>query len=558
MARWQGTALNRIVGLVGWGGTALVMLAVAVRFLWPGQQEIWNGLAIAGLVALLVYALTQWREIVQLFGGRQTKLGTMAAASVVIVLGILVGINYIASRQNKRWDVTAAQQFALSDQSRRILDSLDAPVKVTVFGREDDQAPFRQRLAEYEYQSSQISSQYIDLDKSPAVARQYEIQSYGTAVFEYEGRTERVTSSSEQDLTNTLIKVVEGAETKIYFLEGHGEKNPTSAERDGYNGITDALERENFAVETLVLAQQPDVPDDASVIILAGPTVDLLPSEADALRRYLDRGGKLLCLIDPLDTSDAPPLTTIAGLLGDYGIELGRDVVVDVSGVGQLIGTDAAVPVAVSYPSHPINEGFNLLTAYPLSRSVSVADGAESPRGQPFIETGARSWSETDIDALTGGQEVALDTADGDREGPITIGIALSRPATVTDAEDPAEGADDTEDLDDADDADDVSTAIDFGAEDDDTPPETRLVVIGDSDFASNFALGIQGNRDLFLNVVNWAAQQENLIAIRPREPEDRRITLTADQQQRIFWLSILFIPGLVIGSGVYRWWDQR
>ena len=544
MARWNATAMGTLVGLLGWAGTALVSLSVAVRFLLPERQGLWNGLAIAGLVALLLYALTQWRDVVQLFGGRQAKFGTLTVFSVVIVLGILVGINYIASRQNKRWDLTAAQQFGLSEQSRKILESLESPVAITVFGRENDFARFRERLDEFEYGSSQVTTQYIDPDRSPAVAREYEIQTYGTAVFEYDGRTERVTSPLEQDLTNGLIKVVSGKEKKLYFLQGHGEKDTVSAERDGYNGITEALQRENFAVEKLVLAQQTDVPDDASAVVLAGPQTDLLASEVDALQRYLESGGKLICLIDPPATRDSAPQTGVEGLLASWGFELGSDVVVDVSGVGQLIGTDASVPVAASYPDHAINDGFNLLTAFPLARSVSAASPTDGPAPQPFIETGARSWAELDIDALTEGEEVALDSESGDREGPISIGLAVSKPVSVpVDQAPTGEGSQDS----------------DVEAEPDDTTPlETRLAVVGDSDFASNFALGIQGNRDLLLNIVNWAAQQENLIAIRPRDPEDRRITLTADQQQRIFWLSILMIPGLVIGSGVYAWWERR
>lgn len=547
MARWDASTMGKVTGLLGWAGTTLVLLSVAVRFLLPVQEALWNGLAIAGLVALLLYALTQWRDIVQLFGGRQAKFGTLAIVSVVVALGILVGINYIASRQNKRWDLTAAQQFALSEQSRRILQGLDSPVAITVFGREDDFVRFRERLDEFEYASSLVTTTYIDPDREPAVARQYEVQAYGTAILEYEGRTERVTSPAEQELTNGLIKVISGEQKKLYFLEGHGEKDTVSAERDGYNGITDALERENFAIEKLVLVQQADVPDDASAVVLAGPRTDLLAPEIDALQRYLERGGKLIGLIDPPDAADTPPLAGVEGLLADWGVVLGRDVVVDVSGVGQLIGTDASVPVAASYPNHAINDGFNLLTAFPLARSVSPVDATDGSAGQAFIETSPRSWAEVDIDALTGGQEVALDTDSGDREGPVAIGMAVTKPASVTDdpapADEASEAGDDEADTEPADDA---------------PPPETRLVVVGDSDFASNSALGIQGNRDLFLNIVNWAAQQENLIAIRPRDPEDRRITLTADQQQRIFWLSILFIPGLVLASGVYTWWERR
>src|SRR6185369_3965590 len=88
--------------------------------------------------------------------------------------------------------------------------------------------------------------------------------------------------------------------------------------------------------------------------------------------------------------------------------------------------------------------------------------------------------------------------------------------------------------------------------------PQTRIVVIGDSDFASNAAVGIQGNSDLFVNINNWLAQQEDLISIHPRDEGDRRISLTADQQRRLAWMSLLLLPGLVLGSGVWAWSRRR
>lgn len=550
MSRWEAATIGKVVGVLGWGGTALVVLSVAVRFLAPERQGVWNGLAIAGLVTLLLYGLTQWRDIVALFAGRHARFGAVMVAGVVIVLGILTGINYIAARQNRRWDLTAARQFALADQSRKMLEGLAQPVSIKVFGREDDFAAFRERLDEFEYASSQVKTEYIDPDKNPSRAREYAIQTYGTAVLEYAGRTERVTSPSEQDLINGLIKVVEGQSKTLYFAQGHGEKDTGSSERDGYSGVKDALERENFSLEALVLIQQADIPSDASAVILAGPRTDLLAPEIEALQRYLERGGKLICLIDPPEAEHSTPLPGLEGLLTAWGIELGHDVVVDASGVGQLIGTDASVPVAASYPDHPINEGFNLLTAFPMARSVSAASSSDGPTAQSFIETSPRSWAESDIGALTSGQDVTLDPDQGDRSGPVSIGVALTKAATVTDptpAIQPPDASGDTSE-----------DAADAPEDDEAPPPETRVVVVGDSDFPSNYALGIQGNLDLFMNIVNWAAQQENLIAVRAREPEDRRITLTADQQARIFWLSIFIIPGLVLASGVYTWWERR
>ena len=542
---------NRVLQGMGWTGVAIVFAALVVRFTLPDRQELWWWLAVAGLALVAVHTLSQWRDLLAFFSRRQAREGMVATSGVALALGILVAANYILSRQNVRWDLTAAQQYSLSDQTRRVLEELDAPISVLVFAREAEFPGFRDRLDEYAYVSSQVNVEYIDVDRSPVRARQYEVQAYGTIVFEYEGRVERTTSNSEQELTNALIKAVEGEERTVYFVQGHGERDPEGDDRDGYRAVRDALGRDNFRVETVVLAQTGEVPADATVLVVAGPTTDLLPAEADLLRDYLEGGGKLLLMLDPPDTEDDPPRPNLLALAGEWGIELGTDVVVDASGVGQLLGTDASVPVAATYPPHAITADFNLLTAFPLARSVRPVPGGVSGRtGVVVVETGARSWAEADLSQLATG-EVTLDEDAGDVPGPVPIATVVSQiveePESADDGEDAEEDADGAAD-----------GAGDTDADDDDPPLEARLAVFGDSDFASNSAVGIQGNRDLALNTINWLAQQENLIAIRPREPEDRRITLTADQQARVYWLTLLLLPGFIAGAGIYTWWGRR
>ena len=541
--------LNRVVQSLGWVGVAIVFAGVGVRFLLPAQQELWYWLAVSGLALVAIHTATQWREILTYFGRRQARVGAVATTGIVLALGIVVATNYILSRQNQRWDLTAAQQYSLSDQSRRVVESLEQPVRVLVFTREAEFPRFRDRFDEYQYLSSQVEVEYIDVDQDPVRARQYEVEVYGTIVFEYDGRTERTTSNTEQDLTNALITVVEGEVRTVYFVQGHGEADPEGDQRDGYRAVTDALRRDNFSVETVVLAQATETPADATVIVIAGPDTDVLPGEANLLRAYLDRGGKLLVLLDPPENGEDPPKPNLEAIAAEWGIEVGTDVVVDASGVGQLLGTDASVPVAAVYPPHAITENFNLLTAFPLARSIRPVEGGANGRtADAIVQTSERSWAEADLDELRTG-EVALDEATGDRPGPVTIAAVVSQ--TVERPEMPAPdtgAAGDTSAPEDADDS-----------EDDDAPPlQARLAVFGDSDFASNAAVGIQGNRDLLLNTVNWLAQQENLIAIRPREPEDRRITLTADQQQRIYWVSLLMVPGGIMALGFITWWNRR
>src|SRR3954466_13375337 len=301
--------LNRILSLIGWLGTAMVFVAVAIRFGYPAKEQWAYYLAWAGLVCVLAYTLGQWREISQVFARRQARYGTLMGVSILVFLGILVAINYIGSRQNKRWDLTANKQFSLSDQSRNVVAKLDAPMQVQVFVQEPQFPRYQEKIKEYEYASKKISTEYIDPEKKPSAAKQNNVDRIPTLIFNYKGRSERVNADAEQDITNAIIKVVSGQQRKIYFTQGHGEKDTTSSERDGYNTISAALGRENYTVDKLVLAQQGTVPDDAAVVIAAGPRIDFFPPEVDALKKYLDKGGKLLLELDPPDKADSPALT---------------------------------------------------------------------------------------------------------------------------------------------------------------------------------------------------------------------------------------------------------
>jgi ABC-type uncharacterized transport system involved in gliding motility auxiliary subunit len=533
--------LRRILNLLGWAGVALVLAALALLYLRPDQTALRQGLAIAGLVCVLLYMFSDWREIVAAFSRRQARYGALSVASVLIVLGLLVGINYVAARQNTRWDLTASKQFSLSDQTRKVLQDLKQPVKLTVFDRDTTFSRFRDRLGGYEYASPNVKIVYVDIDREPARARAQQVQQYGTLVVDYEGRVERTTSDEEQDITNAIVKAVQGQQKRVYFLQGHGEKDTGSSDqRTGFNAVAGALARDNFTVEKLVLAQVQDVPADATVLVAAGPTADYLPQEIEMLRRYLRKGGKLLVMIDPPERADSPALTNLQAFVREWGIEVGNDVVLDP--VGQALGMGADAPVAATYPAHPITDRFAVLTAFPLTQSVTAVSGGVDGRfAQAIVETSPQSFSKRDLSVLRSGGQVAFDESRGDKPGPISIAAAMSTTAPDA-AVEPAPAGEE--------------------AKKDQPPPapkpETRVVVFGDSDFATNSVLGLGGNRDLFLNTVNWLAQQENLIAIRAREAEDRRITPSPNQSRWALAQSLLVLPGIVLLLGFYTWWRRR
>jgi ABC-type uncharacterized transport system involved in gliding motility auxiliary subunit len=526
--------LSKIAGVIGWVGTALVFGAVAIRFLRPEWMQYGTYMTWAGLVCILLYMAGQWRDVVSFYGRKQARYGTMSVVSILVAIGILVAVNYLGARQNKRWDLTENQAFSLSDQTKRILRDLDAPVQFTVYDKDVDFDRYRDRLGSYDYESDKVNVEYVDVDRQPMRAKEAEITAYGTIVIKYKEREQRISNTEEQDITNALVKLVSGGEKKVYFTQGHGEHSTTDTERAGYSTTVTALGHDNFSVSPVVIAQQKDVPADATVVVIAGPKTDFLAPEVDALRRFVAKGGKVLALIDPPEPNSAE-LTNLQAFLREWAITLGNDVVVDASGMGQLFGGDASVPVATNYPTHPITAGFSVMTAFPLSRSVNPVEGGASGRtAQPLVQTSPQSWAEADLKSLATGR-VEFNGEAGDKQGPVTLGAAVSAPATEA-----------------------PPPPLAGNLSPDAPKPESRIVAIGDSDFAANYAVGIQGNENFFLNAVNWLAQQENLIAIRPRDPQDRRITLTADQQRRITLLALFIIPGLVLAGGAYSWWRRR
>jgi len=266
--------------------------------------------------------------------------------------------------------------------------------------------------------------------------------------------------------------------------------------------------------------------------VLAGPEKDLLPPAIDALRSYVAAGGKLLAMVEPELRGAAPALVA---LLAEWNLEAGRDLVLDVSGVGQVFGLGPAAPVADSYPYHEITRDFRVATVFATARSVSA--GSASKPGvfaQNLVQTSARSWAETDLKNL---QEPMPQPEE--KKGPISLGAVATVKAP---APAPPPGA--------------APTPTPEGEEA--QAPEGRVVAFGDSDFATNQFLQISGNADFFLNTVAWLARDSELISIRPKEPEDHKLFLSPDQQRRVSWLALFVLPGLWVVLGVMNWWQRR
>ena len=525
--------MKRLMGILGWLGVALVVAALIFRFYKPEQPALYQGLAYAGLAVTLLYAASQWRDIARSFQGRGAKYGSIALGGVLVFAAILVAINWIAQRQSKRWDLTETQQFSLSEQTRSIVSGLKNDLKIRVFhASQDSPRRYRDRFESYEYLSKKVTTEYIDAEVNPAQAQKFEIVALPTIILEYDGRTQRATSPDEQAVTNALKKLIEGKTKKAYFVQGHNERDPDDAStNNGIKAAADLLLDENFEIGKVALLQTGKVPADATVLVIAGPTVDFAPQEAEIVGNYLKSGGKVLLMIDPPEKAGPVQADSMVALAKSWGVQVNNDLIVDPQ--GQLVGANASVPVGL--PSeHAITKGYRIFSAFSLARSVApVEGGTDGKFAQKVVETGAESWSESDVKGLYETGRPNKDATKGDKPGPLAVGAAVSAPAAAAPA------------------APDAPPAADG------PKPESRLVVFGDSDFATNRWIRQLGNGDLFLNSVNWLAQQEDLIAIRPRDPEDRRIEMTLGAQ----WAVLIFfcaIPLLLFGNAVRVYWKRR
>lgn len=551
--------MNRIVPYIGPVGLGALVAGALLRLFQPDRDELWATFLISGLLLTVFYLGARWREVMAILGRRQARYGANLAILIALVFGILVAVNYLVNRHNKRWDLTAAKQFTLSDQTVKIVGNLDRDLNIVILDRRDRAAPARELLDEYRYHSERISVEVIDQEAQPARAAQYQTATestiaFGTIVIDGGDRVERVSSATEQDITNAIIKVLKEGKKKIYFAEGHGEKDIEESAAQGGSLVQAKLEESNYEIAKYHPLQsmkegQIQVPVDATAIVIAGPEHDYLPAEIDALRSFLKEGGKAIFLIDPQSQGEKPNLVRF---MSELGVDMGENVVIDVSGVGQLFGFGPEVPLVANYGLHPITERMmSLATVYPIVRTVSKAE--ETPEGVSVTEiltSSENSWAEEGLDQL----DTGVRPDEGEQAGPLSLGVAVT-----VETEAPAAEAETTEEADTPGEESEEPAADAAGDDEKQLKREGRVVVVGDSDFMTNRLVGAPiGNRDLFLNMVNWVAQDEDLISVRPREAEDRRVFMNQQQQRNVAYISLLIIPGIILFTGISVWWGRR
>ena len=498
-----------------WVGIALVLVGLILNWIFG----VWGVTALIPLILGAVLTLTgfaiNWNNIQEFFGRQTTRYGVSSLIGIVVVLVIVIFANLILNNINWRKDMTAGGQYSLADQTVKVLKSLDQEVNATAFDVEGNRRFLEDRLGEYAHFSSKFNWKVVDPDKSPEVAKRYNIKNLGTIVVESGLKTERVDEYTEQNLTNAIIKVTRKETKTIYFTTGHGEKSKTDDGNTGLQNGANAIEEQNYVTKELFLAGADSIPGDASVVVIAGPQTEFFEKELNMLADYIENGGSVLLMVDPETSSGLP------GFLQRFYVTLGENIVVDASGIGQLFGAGPTVPLVNSYADHTITEGFGLMTFFPMARSVQVDIPSEASgyTGTELALTSRNSWGETDLNRISRASQAEQDPED--LAGPVPLAASLEVPATGSGA-------------------------------------NARLVVFGDSDFASNRYFNAQGNGDLFMNSVNWLLQDEDLISVRPNQPEDRRVQVTQSQVRTVLILVVILLPVLILIAGGVVYWVRR
>ncbi|MFN6571551.1 Gldg family protein [Dendronalium sp. ChiSLP03b] len=566
-----------------WLGPFLAVVGLTAGLVSGNWNLIPLAFLITGIVISAAWVLWQSQQS-NWWKSRSTQASTNALIAIFAVLVILGLINFLGTRYHLRADLTESQLFTLAPQSKELVHRLQQPVKVWVFDANQNPQD-RELLENYQRQGSNFKFEYVDPQTRPGLADKFGVKDYGEVYLESGEKRQLVQTINQNDrlsevsLTNRLQQITSSTTASVYFLQGHGERTIAAGE-GGISQAVQGLSDKNYTVSPLNLAEKPQVPDDATVVVVAGPQRGLFDSEVKALQNYLNRGGNALLTIDP---NTNPNLNN---LLQEWGVRLDNRLAIDVS--GRSVGLGLAAPIITDYGQHPITKDFgNGISFYRLARPLEITPvpGVEAT---PLLRTKPypNSWAESDQQS-----ENLEFNQDKDLKGPLTLGVALTRklpaksqttssptpsaavtpsplpsPTTQSPASPTPSAAVTTSPLPSPTTQSQASPTPSATATSSPTPEksaqtatESRLVVLGNSDFATNGLFQQQLNGDVFLNSVAWLSQQDRQpLSISPKEPKNRRITLSNAQASILTLSSLLALPLIGLAAAALIWWRRR
>lgn len=451
---------------------------------------------------------------------RQTKYVLYVVVYTAVVLTILVVANVLADRYNKSYDSSSNKRFSLSEQTAKIVKGLKEPVTISYYDQSAGFKTAKDLLDQYAALSPKVHINYVDADTKRELAMAAGIKNYGTAVVQIGNRNEQARSFTEEGITGAFIRDLKSTTRTICFVEGSGEHAIEDSDRSGYSKLKELLGKDEYEAKAINLVTKAGVPSECTVLVVGGPDSDYQQPELDAIKKYVEDGGRALFLIDPPLKIGRTEIADNAGLnkvLEGWGITPQNDLILDMNPVGQIMGLGPQVALVTAYDSHAIvNEMSRRVTGFPLARSLDTKNNGDKTTVQKLFSSSDTSLATTKLNSPEINPNDPKNT-----KGPLLIAAA----GTYNTGKENSQG---------------------------------RFVVVGSSMWATNSFIGFQGNRDLALNAVNWLASDEDLISIRPKERDDRRLTLTKAQMNWLTISSQILLPLLVVVGGVSVWWRRR
>jgi ABC-type uncharacterized transport system involved in gliding motility auxiliary subunit len=450
---------------------------------------------------------------------RQTKYATYAMIYTLVVIAVVVVANILADRHNKSFDATSNKRYSLSDQTAKIVKGLKQDATITYFNQSTSFRSGKDLLDQYANLSPKIKVGYVDPDKNPTLAREAGIRNLGTAVVQIGTKREEAKSMTEEGITGAFIRDLKSNTRTVCFVTGSGEHQVDSSDRDGLSQFKELLTKDNYETKSIDLLQKAEVPADCTSLLVAGPTRNYEHPEVDAIKKYVEDGGRALLMLDPplnLRRSEIAPNDALTSVLETWGVTMNKDLILDLNPIGQLAGLGPQVALVTNYSSQAIvNEMKGTATGFPLARSMEIKNG-DKTNVQKLFDSSSGSLATTN---LSSGEVNVNDPKN--KKGPLTIAAA----GTYSTGKENSQG---------------------------------RFVVVGSSSWAANGFINFNGNSDLALNAINWLASDEDLISIRPKEREDRRITMTQAQLSWVRATSQFVLPLIVVVAGISVWWKRR
>ncbi len=455
----------------------------------------------------------------ELLRARQTKYAAYLTIYVLVVVAAIAVVNVLANRYNKTYDATANKRYSLSDQTAKIVKGLKQDATITYFDQSTRFPRAKDLLSEYSNLSPKVHVEYVDMDKNPQQAREAGVKNYGTAIVQIGDKKEEAKSMTEEGITGAFIRDLKSTVRTVCFVSGSGEHRIDDSDREGYSQFKTLLTKENYEAKTIDLLQNPTVPADCTVLVVGGPTHDYQQGEVDAIRNYVENGGRGMFLLDPplkIGRSEVADNDALSSLLQSWGVTPEKDLMLDYSPFGQLVGTGPQVVLVMNYGTQPIVSGLKgTATGFPLARSLSIKNG-DKTSVQKLFDSSSSSLATSKLNSPT------INPKDpANKPGPMTVAAA----GTYNTGKQDSQG---------------------------------RFAVFGSSAWISNSFLRFQGNSDLALNTIDWLGSDEDLISIRPKQQEDRRVTMTGAQLNLVRLTSQFLLPLAVVFIGVSVWWKRR